>query len=74
MPPSAKVLLGPQDTDLGIARLIELPDGTGRVEIFDEAARVWRSSSNPKLTVGVLLDAKPVSTALALLLGFLPAL
>jgi hypothetical protein len=69
MPTRGKVLLGPQDTDFGIARLVELPDGTGRIEVFDEAAKVWMPSSNPKLTVGEMFDAPPVSLDLAARLG-----
>jgi hypothetical protein len=65
MPTSVKVLLGPQDTDFGIARLVKQSDGTGRIEVFDEAAKVWKPSSNPRLTIGELFDAKPVSADLA---------
>jgi len=69
MSTSVKVLIGPKDTDFGIARLVVLPDGSGRGEVFDEGKRSWVPSSNPKLTVGVLSDALPVSPGLAARLG-----
>jgi hypothetical protein len=69
---SLKVVLGPVDSDLGIARLVMRPDGTGRIEVFDESARVWRPSSNVRLTIGEQFDAPPVSPGLARRLGLVP--
>src|SRR2546426_1059504 len=69
MLPSFKaVVIAPSETDFGIARLVELTDGSGRVEVFDEASKSWKPS--PKgLTVGDVSDGKPVSDALAARLG-----
>lgn len=69
MSASVKVLLGPQDTDFGIARLVELPDGADRIEVFDEAGKVWRVSSNPDLTLWDLAASEPLSPAIAKRLG-----
>jgi hypothetical protein len=63
-----KILIVPCETDFGIARLVELSDGSGRVEVFDEASKSWGPS--PKgLTLGEISAGKPVSAALAARLG-----
>ena len=69
MEPSFKsVLIAPSETDFGIARVVELSDGSGRAEVFDEAAKSWVPS--PKgLTLGEISDGKAVSPALAARLG-----
>jgi hypothetical protein len=68
MEPSFKsVLIAPSDTDFGIARVVKLSDGSGRVEVFDKAAKSWVPSTNA--TVGDVSDGKAVSPALAARLG-----
>jgi hypothetical protein len=69
MPRSLKVIIGPVDTDFGIARIVELPDGSGRGEVFDVSKQVWVRATNPKLTVGEMMDAPPGSKDFAARLG-----
>jgi hypothetical protein len=64
-----KILEYPSDTDFGIARIVELPDGSGRGEVWDRATKSWVPSTNPKLTIGEIMDAPPVSEAFAARIG-----
>jgi len=69
MPHIRKVLFGPSDTDFGIARVVELEDGSGRVQVWDEGSKSWVSSNKPELTPFEILNTKPVSPGLAKRLG-----
>lgn len=41
---SGRVVLGPRPVKSGYARIVALPDGSGRIELFDAAVGAWRAA------------------------------
>ena len=63
-----RVVTGPSNIDGGIARIVEMPDGSGRIEAWRPGKGWVQGGASPDEFIG----AKPVSPALAARMG-LPA-
>jgi hypothetical protein len=61
---AGRVVVGPRQVQKGYARIVGCEDGSGRIELYDPATRLWVDASN-ECTFSELWSAPPVSEALS---------
>jgi hypothetical protein len=61
---AGRVVVGPRQVQKGYARIVACEDGSGRIELYDPATRLWVDASN-ECTFSELWSAPPVSEALS---------
>jgi hypothetical protein len=57
---AGRVVVGPRQVQKGYARIVGCEDGSGRIELYDPATRLWVDASN-QCTFSELWSAPPVS-------------
>ena len=61
---AGRVVVGPRQVQKGYARIVACEDGSGRIELYDPATRLWVDGAN-ECTFSELWSAPPVSEALS---------
>jgi hypothetical protein len=61
---AGRVVVGPRQVQQGYARIVGCEDGSGRIELYDPAKRLWVDASN-ECTFSELWSAPPVSEPLS---------
>jgi hypothetical protein len=61
---AGRVVVGPRQVQKGYARIVACEDGSGRIELYDPATRLWVDASN-ECTFSELWSAPPVFEALS---------
>jgi hypothetical protein len=61
---AGRVVVGPRQVQKGYARIVGCEDGSGRIELYDTATRLWVDASN-ECTFSELWSAPQVSEAFA---------